>query len=52
MEYEIQELKKFIDSVCNKNIGKATKEMAFSHLAIIETEIEELRKIIRGGSFG
>ena len=41
MKYEIQELKKFINSVCSKNICNATKEMALSHLARIEAKFEE-----------
>lgn len=41
MDYQIQELRKFINSVCSKNICHASKEMALSHLVTIETKLGE-----------
>jgi len=38
MKFEINELRKLIENICEKNICRATKEMALSHLISLEAQ--------------
>ena len=42
MIFEIRELKMLIERVCDKNICRATKEMALSHLATLEVKFKPI----------
>jgi len=43
--YETRELKNFIGSVCEKNISRASKEMALSHIASLEAKLKIHREV-------